>query len=135
MNILDIINEFKKDCPCGRKHETAIKDVRIASGIVGEVGSILSENGFSHKLLLVADKNPLKASEGIEESLKDFEIEYKIYDDIRKLLSDQQYAKMNGFTPSHFSFNMDGGRCPDAENQAWFFAAEDDECPCGRGGG
>jgi len=83
MNILDIINEFKKDCPCGRKHETAIKDVRIASGIVGEVGSILSENGFSHKLLLVADKNTMKAADGIVDSLKDFEVEYKIYDDLR----------------------------------------------------
>lgn len=39
----------------------------------------------------------------------------KVYDDIRKLLSDQQYAKMNGYTPSHFSFNMDGGRCPECQ--------------------
>lgn len=36
----------------------------------------------------------------------------KIYDDIRKLFSEQQFAKMNGFGNSHFSFNMDGGRCP-----------------------
>lgn len=39
----------------------------------------------------------------------------KVYDDIRKLLSDQQYAKMNGFTPSHFSFNIEGGRCPECQ--------------------
>ena len=43
----------------------------------------------------------------------------KIYDDIRKLLSDQQYAKMNGFTPSHFSFNMDGGRCPECQGEGF----------------
>ena len=36
----------------------------------------------------------------------------KIYDDIRKLFSDQPYAKMNGYTNSFFSFNIDGGRCP-----------------------
>lgn len=36
----------------------------------------------------------------------------KIYDDIRKLFSDQPYAKMNGYGHSHFSFNIDGGRCP-----------------------
>ena len=36
----------------------------------------------------------------------------KIYDDIRKIFSDQPYAKMNGFGHSHFSFNIDGGRCP-----------------------
>ena len=43
----------------------------------------------------------------------------KIYDDIRKLLSDQQYAKMNGYTPSHFSFNMDGGRCPECQGEGF----------------
>ena len=36
----------------------------------------------------------------------------KIYDDIRKLYSEQPYAKMNGYGHSHFSFNIDGGRCP-----------------------
>ncbi len=35
----------------------------------------------------------------------------KIYDEIRKLYADQPSAKINGFTPSHFSFNIDGGRC------------------------
>ena len=43
----------------------------------------------------------------------------KVYDDIRKLLSDQQYAKMNGYTPSHFSFNMDGGRCPECQGEGF----------------
>ena len=43
----------------------------------------------------------------------------KIYDDIRKLLSEQQYAKMNGYTPSHFSFNMDGGRCPECQGEGF----------------
>ena len=43
----------------------------------------------------------------------------KVYDDIRKLLSDQQYAKMNGYTPSHFSFNIDGGRCPDCQGEGF----------------
>ena len=43
----------------------------------------------------------------------------KVYDDIRKLLSDQQYAKMNGFTPSHFSFHIDGGRCPECQGEGF----------------
>ena len=43
----------------------------------------------------------------------------KIYDDIRKLLSEQQFAKLNGFTPSHFSFNMDGGRCPECQGEGF----------------
>ena len=43
----------------------------------------------------------------------------KIYDDIRKLLSDQQFAKINGFTPSYFSFNQDGGRCPECQGDGF----------------
>ena len=43
----------------------------------------------------------------------------KVYDDIRKLLSDQQYAKLNGYTPSHFSFNIDGGRCPECQGEGY----------------
>ena len=43
----------------------------------------------------------------------------KIYDDIRKLLSEQQFAKLNGFTPSFFSFNMDGGRCPECQGEGF----------------
>ena len=43
----------------------------------------------------------------------------KIYDDIRKLLSDQQYARINGYTPSYFSFNQDGGRCPECQGDGF----------------
>ncbi len=43
----------------------------------------------------------------------------KVYDDIRKLLSDQQAAKINGFTPSFFSFNQDGGRCPECQGDGF----------------
>lgn len=81
--IMQIIENFKQDCHCGKKHETAIKDVRIASGLVHSVGKILKENGFCKKLLLVADKNTIKAAEGIIESLDGFDIEYKIYDNLR----------------------------------------------------
>lgn len=81
--IMDIIEDFKSECPCRKKHETAINDVRIGSGIVSDVGDILSENGFSKNILLVADKNTLKAADGIEQSLKDFNVEYKIYDNLR----------------------------------------------------
>ncbi|SNC77484.1 excinuclease ABC subunit A [Hymenobacter gelipurpurascens] len=35
----------------------------------------------------------------------------KAYDAIRSLFADQQLAKARGFKPSHFSFNIDGGRC------------------------
>ncbi|MFA6057099.1 MAG: excinuclease ABC subunit UvrA [Taibaiella sp.] len=35
----------------------------------------------------------------------------KAYDEIRNLYAKQQIAKMRGFQPKHFSFNVDGGRC------------------------
>ena len=35
----------------------------------------------------------------------------KAFDEIRKLFAIQQNAKINGFKPGHFSFNVDGGRC------------------------
>ena len=41
----------------------------------------------------------------------------KVYDDIRKLFSEQPYAKMNGFGHSHFSFNIEGGRCPECQGE------------------
>ena len=43
----------------------------------------------------------------------------KVYDDIRKLLSAQQYAKINGYTPSFFSFNQEGGRCPECQGDGF----------------
>ena len=81
--ILNIIQSFRNGCNCGRKHDTAVRDIRIASGLVNKVGEILKENNFPKKLLLVADKNTLKAAEDIVESLKGFSIEYKVYDNIR----------------------------------------------------
>jgi len=36
----------------------------------------------------------------------------KVYDDIRSIMASTQEAKSRGYTPGHFSFNVDGGRCP-----------------------
>lgn len=35
----------------------------------------------------------------------------KAYDAIRKMMCKQQLARIRGFQPKHFSFNVDGGRC------------------------
>ena len=81
--ILDIINSIKGECECGVYHDTSIKDIRIGSGLVHKVGEILRENGFPKKIFLVADKNTIKAAEGIVESLEGFELSFHIYDFIR----------------------------------------------------
>lgn len=41
----------------------------------------------------------------------------KAYDEIRKLFADQQAAKIQGLKPSHFSFNVDGGRCDECQGE------------------
>lgn len=82
-NIMNIIEDFKKDCVCGKKHATTIEDIQIGSDLVHQVGKILNTNNFCNNLLIVADKNTLKAADGIIESLKGFNLEYKLFDDLR----------------------------------------------------
>lgn len=41
----------------------------------------------------------------------------KAYDEIRKLFSELQQAKIQGLKPSHFSFNVDGGRCDECQGE------------------
>ncbi|MDD2798712.1 MAG: excinuclease ABC subunit UvrA [Bacteroidales bacterium] len=41
----------------------------------------------------------------------------KAYDEIRKLYSDQALSKQLGFTPAHFSFNVEGGRCEECKGE------------------
>ena len=39
------------------------------------------------------------------------------WDEIRKLLSNQQLAKQMGYTPAYFSFNAEGGRCEECKGE------------------
>ncbi|MCD6068246.1 MAG: UvrABC system protein [Bacteroidetes bacterium] len=41
----------------------------------------------------------------------------KAYDEIRNLYAEQTLAKQRGYKPSHFSFNVDGGRCEVCEGE------------------
>lgn len=81
--------DFKKliasfeTCDCGVEHRCEIGDIRIGSGLVHQVGTILKENHFPTKILLVADRNTLKAADGILESLAGFEVQTYIYDTLR----------------------------------------------------
>jgi excinuclease ABC subunit A len=36
----------------------------------------------------------------------------KVYDVIRNIMSSTERSRFKGFTPTHFSLNVDGGRCP-----------------------
>ncbi len=41
----------------------------------------------------------------------------KAYDSIRQLFADQTLSKQRGYKPSHFSFNVDGGRCETCQGE------------------
>ena len=41
----------------------------------------------------------------------------KAYDEIRQLFADTQTSKIRGYKPSHFSFNVAGGRCDTCEGE------------------
>ncbi len=43
----------------------------------------------------------------------------KAYDEIRKLYADQALSKQMHFTPAHFSFNVEGGRCEECKGEGF----------------
>ncbi len=68
----------------------------------------------------------LKAIKGVEfidqnpigKSTRSNPVTYlKAWDDIRKIFADTPGAKHQGFKPSHFSFNVPGGRCEECQGE------------------
>ena len=82
MDFRKLIDSYQT-CDCGMEHRCDIRDIRVGSGLVHQVGSILRENQFPEKILLVADKTTLQAAEGILESLDGFDVTTYIYDTLR----------------------------------------------------
>ncbi|MBR1867408.1 MAG: iron-containing alcohol dehydrogenase [Clostridia bacterium] len=82
---MDLHNLLKKyeNCECGQIHSCNVKDVRVGSGLIKEVGNILKENSFPKDLLLVSDKTVFAACGEITDSLKDFNVTTYIYDFLR----------------------------------------------------
>ena len=82
---LNAILENLKDCPCGRKHSFDVKCVEIFSGLTAKAGEILDRENFPKNILMVADRNTYRVSEGLEDSLmaSGFKIKKVIYDNLR----------------------------------------------------
>ncbi|MCK4922351.1 MAG: excinuclease ABC subunit UvrA [Bacteroidales bacterium] len=81
---------------------------RKLNGSGGKLGQFDKIQGDIHRLKQVefVDQNP------IGKSSRSNPVTYlKAFDEIRKLFSAQQSSVQSGFKPSHFSFNVDGGRC------------------------
>jgi excinuclease ABC subunit A len=71
------------------------------------VGDISSLSGIE-----MVDQNP------IGKSSRSNPVTYlKAYDEIRKLYADQQASIQNNYKASHFSFNIDGGRCEECQGE------------------
>jgi excinuclease ABC subunit A len=85
---------------------------KIIGGFTEQTGKYSRLSGDIRTISQVefVDQNP------IGKSSRSNPVTYlKAYDEIRKLFSDQQYAKFNGYKPSHFSFNVEGGRCEECQ--------------------
>jgi excinuclease ABC subunit A len=88
----------------GRMLGTGAESPGKYDALEGEV-SLLSQVEY-------VDQNP------IGKSSRSNPISYiKAYDAIRQLYADQPLGKQRGYKPSHFSFNVDGGRCENCEGE------------------
>jgi len=77
-------------------------------------GAFGKMNGSLHLIsdIELVDQNP------IGKSSRSNPVTYlKAYDEIRRLFAEQQLAKQFGFTPSTFSFNVEGGRCETCQGE------------------
>ncbi len=104
----------------GSGKSTLVQDIlypalnRKISQLGDKPGSHLDLIGDTSKISSVEyiDQNP------IGKSTRSNPATYlKIYDEIRRLFSEQPYAKANKYGHSHFSFNIDGGRCPECQGE------------------
>ena len=64
MDITKITNDLA-GCSCGRDHKCDTEIVEIGSGLVHKVGEILTKANFPKNILVVADCNTVKVSEGV----------------------------------------------------------------------
>lgn len=86
-----------------RLYETGVKPGSFVS-LGGDISLL--------KAVEMIDQNP------IGKSSRSNPVTYiKAYDEIRKLFSDQPYAKHNGMSPAFFSFNTSGGRCEECQGE------------------
>jgi excinuclease ABC subunit A len=91
--------------PALKKHYEGI------SGSIGQHDSLTGDFKLIQDVEFV-DQNP------IGKSSRSNPVTYvKAYDEIRELYAQQQLSKVSGFKPSHFSFNVEGGRCDACEGE------------------
>lgn len=104
----------------GSGKSTLVRDI-LYSAIRKELGQFGDTQGNFTQL--TGDLKMVKAIEFIDQnpigkSSRSNPITYvKAFDEIRELFCRQQLAKMRGYKPGFFSFNVDGGRCEVCEGE------------------
>lgn len=86
----------------------------LINGYSFKPGQYMELNGDISSLtgIELVDQNP------IGKSSRSNPVTYlKAYDEIRKLYSELQASVQNNFKASHFSFNIDGGRCEECQGE------------------
>lgn len=90
MDIRKLVEQLR-GCPCGREHTVDIRALEVGSDMTRRTGEILEREGFSKNILLVADDNTLRVSEGIFDSLDahGFTLKKLIYKDLKYARAEQ----------------------------------------------
>ena len=81
----------KRFAACGREHKISLKNIHSGRGLKKETGRLLHADGFVTDILLVSDKNCLRAVDGISDILKaeGFSVTEQIYEDLRIATMDE----------------------------------------------
>lgn len=104
----------------GSGKSTLVREI-LYKGLMRELGDPVGAPGQHRKIggdiksvkaVEFVDQNPIGTS-----SRSNPATYLKAYDEIRKLYADQQLSKQMGFTPAHFSFNTEGGRCEECKGE------------------
>lgn len=115
LNVLTVLSGVS-----GSGKSTLVKDI-FYKAMARHLGETCESPGSHHALtgdlnsissIVFVDQNPIGTS-----SRSNPATYLKAYDEIRKLFAEQQLSKQMGFTPAHFSFNTDGGRCEECQGE------------------
>ncbi len=104
----------------GSGKSTLVRDILYKS-INKQINGVGDRSGSFD--VLRGDMQTIKAVEFVDQnpigkSSRSNPVTYsKAYDEIRKLYSEQSAARNNNLKPSHFSFNIDGGRCEECQGE------------------
>ena len=102
----------------GSGKSTLVSDI-ITPAIKNKINNKTSKD-ITYKNISFSDKDILDVEfinqKPIGRSSRSNPVTYtKVYDDIRKLFAQSPLAKKRNYKPGFFSFNIDGGRCPNCK--------------------